>query len=146
MFKSAITLLFIFLLSNPLLAGVHRWVDEQGNVHFSDTPPRNQSSEEVKIQAAPTASGSHYKDRLERQKEYLQGSLEKREERRLAKEEEKLAKEKNQKRCANAKLELELNHRRLVRANPDGSRHYLDDNERESYFADLREKVKANCE
>lgn len=37
----ALTLAFVFLVgSASALADVYTWVDEQGNVHFSDTPPK----------------------------------------------------------------------------------------------------------
>lgn len=35
-------------------AEVYKWVDEDGNVHFTDTPPPKQKTEEVKIQRAAT--------------------------------------------------------------------------------------------
>jgi len=145
MFKSSLALLLILLLCNPLQAAVHRWVDEQGNVHFSDSPPKNQNSEKVRIDATPSSSGSHYKERLNRQKDYLEERRESREEAKQLKAEQKAEKEKNQQRCASDKLELELSNRRLVRANPDGSRHYLDDKEREAHFDKLRERIKTNC-
>lgn len=41
-------------------AEVYKWVDEDGNVHFTDTPPPKQKTEEVKIQlaATPTEHGA----------------------------------------------------------------------------------------
>ncbi len=37
-------------------AEVYKWVDEDGNVHFTDTPPPKQKTEEVKIQRAATST------------------------------------------------------------------------------------------
>ena len=37
-------------------AEVYKWIDEDGNVHFSDTPPPKQETEEVRIDSAPTGS------------------------------------------------------------------------------------------
>lgn len=59
----------LLLLACMMLAGlpvanaeVYKWVDEDGNVHFTDTPPPKQKTEEVKIQRAatptPQAAGS----------------------------------------------------------------------------------------
>ena len=39
-------------------AEVYKWVDEDGNVHFTDTPPPKQKTEEVKIHSGPSSSGS----------------------------------------------------------------------------------------
>lgn len=41
------------LLSLPIAAGVFKWVDEDGTVHFSDHPPQHQEAEELSEQALP---------------------------------------------------------------------------------------------
>ncbi len=40
-------------------AEVYKWVDEDGNVHFTDTPPPKQKTEEVKIDSAPSSSRNY---------------------------------------------------------------------------------------
>lgn len=52
----SIQLLAIMLLAGlPIAnAGVYKYVDEEGNVHFTDTPPPKQQTEEVKVQRAAT--------------------------------------------------------------------------------------------
>ncbi len=37
-------------------AEVYKWVDEDGNIHFTDTPPPKQKTEEVRIDSAPSSS------------------------------------------------------------------------------------------
>ena len=37
-------------------AEVYKWVDEEGNVHFTDTPPPKQQTEEVRIHGAATST------------------------------------------------------------------------------------------
>ncbi|MGI9261920.1 MAG: DUF4124 domain-containing protein [Woeseiaceae bacterium] len=53
----AIMLLAVLPVAN---AGVYKYVDEDGNVHFTDTPPPKQKTEEVKVQraATPTVQGT----------------------------------------------------------------------------------------
>ena len=52
--KKAAQIFAVFLacvaLSNAAQAEIYRWVDESGNIHFSDRPSRAHSSEEVKLQ------------------------------------------------------------------------------------------------
>lgn len=52
--KKAAQIFAVFLacvgLSNSAQAEIYRWVDESGNIHFSDRPSRAHSSEEVKLQ------------------------------------------------------------------------------------------------
>jgi len=46
------------ILSTSLNAGtIHKWVDEEGNVHYGDTPPVSTSSETVRVQSAPSNPG-----------------------------------------------------------------------------------------
>ena len=43
-------LVAVFMLSQPALAGVYRWVDENGQVHFGEKPPAgNTSANSVEI-------------------------------------------------------------------------------------------------
>ena len=70
-FLIALSLTFVFF-TGPVVAGVYKWVDENGEVHFGDRPP-NKDAKEVRIKAPPPAtstSGAH--QRLERQQKLLQ--------------------------------------------------------------------------
>lgn len=51
-------LFFVMMIASLTVANaeVYKWVDENGNVHFTDAPPPKQKTEEVKIQRAPTPS------------------------------------------------------------------------------------------
>ena len=55
---------FILAFGMAAHAEVYKWVDADGNVHFSDTPPPNpeQEAEEVKIQSAssPARLDAHH--------------------------------------------------------------------------------------
>lgn len=53
--KALVLLVSMMLVSLTVAnAEVYKWVDENGNIHFTDTPPPLQRTEEVKIQNAPT--------------------------------------------------------------------------------------------
>lgn len=53
--------LFLFLLffSNPGLADLYKWVDENGNTHFSDTPPPEENN--AQIEAMASVGGTQHK-------------------------------------------------------------------------------------
>lgn len=55
-----ITTLFVLLLF--ILAveagGIKKWVDEEGNVHFGDTPPPSQSTKRIQVRDPATGNGS----------------------------------------------------------------------------------------
>ena len=52
---------FIYLLlmiSTSLSAGtIHKWVDEDGNVHYGDAPPVSAKTQDVRVQSAPSNPG-----------------------------------------------------------------------------------------
>ncbi len=48
----------MFLTSMTLNAGtIHKWVDEEGNVHYGDAPPVSVKTEGVRVQSAPSNPG-----------------------------------------------------------------------------------------
>lgn len=46
------------LLVSPLQAGLYKWTDEQGNVHYSQKPPRDVQYEKMKVDKAPPPSST----------------------------------------------------------------------------------------
>jgi glutaredoxin len=49
-FKKQIILLVLFLLfANHSFAGIYKWTDQQGKVHFSDKAPVDQESSEIEV-------------------------------------------------------------------------------------------------
>ena len=48
----------ILVVSTSLHAGaIHKWVDENGNVHYGDAPPVTTQTENVSVQSAPSNPG-----------------------------------------------------------------------------------------
>lgn len=47
------------MASSPL-AGVYKWVDEQGNIHFSDRRPQSSDSEKLELPEINTYTGVTY--------------------------------------------------------------------------------------
>jgi len=48
----------VLVVSTSLNAGtIHKWVDENGNVHYGDAPPAKTKSENVRVQSAPSNPG-----------------------------------------------------------------------------------------
>lgn len=52
-------LLYLALLASATLnaAGIHKWTDADGNVHYSDAPPVTVKTESVRVQSAPSNPG-----------------------------------------------------------------------------------------
>ena len=51
-----LTLASLLAMGTAAHAEVYKWVDEDGTVHFTDTPPPQQQTEEVKIDSSPGSS------------------------------------------------------------------------------------------
>ena len=53
-----IFMLLALLVAVPLQAGtIKKWVDEEGNVHYGDSPPISAKTENVRVLSAPTNPG-----------------------------------------------------------------------------------------
>ena len=63
------SLLTLFLLNAPAMAGVYQWTDDNGKTHFSDRPHKN--SNEITIKASKPSGVGTSNNQLKRQKELL---------------------------------------------------------------------------
>jgi hypothetical protein len=51
-------LVLVLAVSTSLNAGtIHKWVDDKGGVHYSDSPPTKTESENIRVQSAPSNPG-----------------------------------------------------------------------------------------
>ncbi|MEW5903286.1 MAG: DUF4124 domain-containing protein [Pseudomonadota bacterium] len=132
-------------------AGLNKWVDENGKVHYSDTPPANVQTESVrsytgKGQAEAPASYSS-KSYAEREAELKKARNEK-QEATAKSQQEAAAKAEKQRACTAARENLRTieSGTRLFTYDENGERRYVDDNEREQRLNSAREAAKANCD
>jgi len=52
------SIFLILLVSMSLNAGsIRKWVDEEGNIHYGDSPPASAKTEGVRVQPAPSNPG-----------------------------------------------------------------------------------------
>ncbi len=52
-----ICLIPVLLSASAMAGSIHKWVDEDGNVHYGDAPPVSAQTESVRVQSAPTNPG-----------------------------------------------------------------------------------------
>jgi hypothetical protein len=105
----------LFTISTPTVAQqIYKWVDDNGNVHYSDRPDPDAQAEEVFIKPSPDARSNEEPDeaikRLQATSNELEASRQERETAR-AKQQEKLRKETE----LNAKQEKETDKRESQR-------------------------------
>ncbi|HSS64839.1 MAG TPA: DUF4124 domain-containing protein [Gammaproteobacteria bacterium] len=134
------------LLQAGLAAGVYRWVDERGEVHYGDRPPSKKESAPVEIKSAPAPAQEDGKRRLKTQR--LLDALES--ERNRKKQEAAQAradKARQRHNCQIARRQAALYQRanNISRRGPDGERTYLNDEERSQALARARIRVDKWC-
>jgi hypothetical protein len=50
-------LLLVLFSASTFAGSIHKWVDENGNVHYGDTPPVQSNTQPVKVSGAPSNTG-----------------------------------------------------------------------------------------
>lgn len=128
---------------------MYKWVDEKGTTHFSEHPPPDEKTEKKASKVTPKVippgnpaaydpKGWKAQDAELRKRQIDRGARDKAE----AQDNEKRAAA-----CERARSRLATltNSTRIFRDNPDGSRTYYDDAQREAEVARAREAADQSC-
>jgi len=141
-------LLAVFLVAANVSAGIYRWVDEGGQVHFGERPPADVSdSNEVVIRKQTPVAEPETVDRKQAQDRYLeQRQREKTQKKKQAATKRKREQE-QERRCVYSKNRLReyLEHGALYERLPNNERRYLTDQQREREIAKSRQEVDKWC-
>lgn len=149
--RSAAALALLSCLSLSAQAGLNKWVDENGKVHYSDSPPTGAKVESVRNitgkgqESAPADYSS--KSYTQREAELNKARQEKKEASEKSARETAQQQERKQN-CAVARENLRAleSGARLVTYDEKGEKRFLDDADREQRLNSAREAVKANCD
>jgi len=143
------------VLSSPLwlflpdaAAGVFKWVDEEGKVHYGDAPPAQGDAETVRT--APPPSDEEVlrsRDRLDALREQTAVLNKAREEREKQKEAAEREEAQRKQRCLRAQTELGIAQFEggVFHWDEQGNRVYMEDDEREAQRARARKDVDKFC-
>jgi hypothetical protein len=142
---------FLFISLNTTAAGIHKWVDEHGRVHYGDKPVNAATSEKLDIKNKPSKEPATNGSRLEKQQKLLDAMEASRKER-LDKQAEKQAirdaKKKHKKQCAEMRNDL-IDYGRggigWYVVDDNGERRFLTNDELEDRKRELRESLQKNC-
>jgi hypothetical protein len=142
-------LLLVVLISCPTLGmtQAYKWVDENGVVSYSQTPPRSLQGQRVDLKPTPSVSTKESNDELKRLRQRLQDS---RNDRELAQQTEREARDEAARKgwnCTAARSNLQkllnLGNRMLKTANGNYLR--LSENERQQRMQTARWQIASNC-
>ena len=141
------TLFLFIILSSSVNAGVYKWTDEEGNVHYGDKPINQDDTTELKINTDTdtgiTNSSGNDKERT-RMAQELQEDREAREKKRA---DRRVEKKKQQKTCAKLKKRL-IQHQRasgVYKRDANGERVYYTPKERDSQVEKINKGIRKNC-
>lgn len=143
--------IFLLLCGFNTHAALNKWVDAEGKVHYSDTPPVDTKVKKLRSSSAPdpvtsTNDVAAPKSLAEREAEWKKSQQSKAEAEQKAaqKKEQELAQQKN---CEAARSNLATleNSPALVTYNAQGERTYLDDTARAQRIEEARQAIKNNC-
>lgn len=146
------TIVLLMLFPSAIMAQVYKWVDEDGQVHYSSEPPSAAATQmNVDMPQPDDASRQAAQERLERQKRWLEGREEEKrvkQEQKQRREQEKQAKREHESNCAKLKLEMDdIKKGGVIWYDLDekGERVYLSDQDLDARLAEMEQTYKANC-
>ncbi len=149
--------LAILALLLPLVApaaGMYKWVDKDGNVHFSDRPPEEEqaSVEELELdldldpgrEAEGATRLEDSQNRLD-QRRQTRTAAEERRAKQLAEAEKKAAQRQAQCHLARSNLQVLQEQRPVFTFNEQGERVYVEDQQRQARIREFEDAVRQYC-
>ena len=149
------TLLITLLLSFSCYAnaGIYKWTDENGNVHYGDRPTT--TSEKLNVREGKTIGSSASSDSLddieetreERRQRITDSMTEERLDREKKKSEKKKKKAEKRKKCNQAKDTLKRYNRAntLYTLDKKGERQYMSNTSRDQKISSLKKQIRKHC-
>lgn len=144
--KFAILIGFLIAMPCSLFAETYKWVNEEGVVTYSQTPPPDLEAERINIRSSAPSTEQSSQEQLDQLRQKMADSAEDRELEKSQREEEKSALEIKQKNCQSARSNLQklegLGNRLYMKG---GEYKRLTEEERQSLMTQAREQIKENC-
>ena len=132
----------LFIIGNSYAAGIQKWVDEKGNIHYGDRPPVKAKTQTINVTHPPTNPGKPLprlsngnKDKEESTNETQQNTQKPR------------TNKKNQELCEKYKANYNIiSTSDVIRAKEkDGSERFLSDKEVDERRKKLEQNIKLYC-
>lgn len=141
------TLLVSLSLVGDAAAGIYKWTDENGNVHFGDKPVDAGSATELNIDTSKK-SGITNSSGNKSEREYLLKKIEEEKQEQAEARSKRLAQKKERRAKCNAlksDYQVLIQSNRSYRMSPDGERIYLSDAERTARKNNMKKVISKHC-
>ncbi|MES9969096.1 MAG: DUF4124 domain-containing protein [Candidatus Thiodiazotropha sp.] len=135
------------LVTLQLHAGVYKWVDDKGRVHFSDRPVDGQSTQINIRQKSVDEASPGPEDRKSKMQRMLDVYQEERAERKEAKQKQQAERKQRKQNCVRAKdrYNSHLRASGIYDLNKDGERQYLSETQRARHMKRLKSEIARWC-
>lgn len=145
--KFAGAFLLLIVSAPTALAEIHRWVDENGQVHFEDRS-KDQAERGFRGYTEPPASGVSPEQRRQKTQKLLNAYEVERQQAREQKAKQKKAEEERQRRChvARDNLRRYQAYSRFYRLDREGNRVYMSEQEHAAAIQRSTEQVSRYCD
>lgn len=143
-----ISVLILLLLTMNAYAGVYKWTDAQGRVHYSDTPPPRQETQRVRTDrtnaAEAAAARRSLADKLSESDLRRKKAQEDEDKRKSEAEKQRAMAE----RCVKAREQLTLLQQtaRISRVDSQGQRYIMGDAERAAAIQEAQKRADEYCQ
>ena len=148
---SKLLLILLILASTNVFAGISKWVDAQGRVHYSDQPPPPDAQTKTlrHVSGTEDTAGSgvaETKTAAEREAELKRANLAKQAETDKAAQ-KKAAEDALKINCASAQESLRSlrSGERMMVIDANGQRSFMDDAQRQQRIAKIQQDISTNC-
>lgn len=142
-----ISLILLLLFSTSLQAAVHRWVDEEGNVHYSDKAPAKETSEKLELRINRNPPDPATVERFQRQKRMLEANQIEREDKKTRELADKHDAEQLLAKCkaAQGQLNVAEHSGRVFTVDEKGERRYMEEQQRQDLITEARQAIEQYC-
>lgn len=146
LFMKKYILLFAFVIT-PLNAGIYKWTDSDGNVHFGDQPVNTDEATELHIQTN-SKTGFTNSSGNSKEREYLLKKISEEKEADAEQRKKNIAKDKERRKLCDryrSRLQSHNQSNRTFTMSPEGERTYLSDEQRDDRKKQLSKGVAKYC-
>lgn len=137
--------LVLLLVTTPAISDMYKWVDKQGNVHFSDKPPKNAQQNTEKVEVKVQNRDFNYLDEEAKRKQRQINTNKAIQKQQQTRQQAKKKSNPRKKACQNARQRLNKLQGRVVFVDKDGKPIYVSEKERGQREKTLEKQIKKYC-
>ncbi len=140
-------MIILLVIISPVSAGIYKWTDENGNVHFGDQPVDKESATELNIRI-DNHTGVSNSSGNKKEREFLLKQIDEEQEAHAEKRKKRIAlNKKYRKLCNNYKRRYQshIQSSKTFIMSPDGERTYYSDKQRAEKLKSINKGIAKYC-